>query len=68
MAELIIKDMKLYHEIVDSYNFKTEQLHIDLVAAVSNFHKVQDDMTKECENTLRPQPGQQGIQAVQIGP
>ena len=47
MAELIIKDMQLYHEIVDSYSFKTEQLHIDLVAAVNNFHKVQDDMTKE---------------------
>ena len=47
LAELIIKDMQLYHEIVDSYNFKTEQLHIDLVAAVNNFHKVQDDITKE---------------------
>ena len=47
MAELIIKDMQLYNEIVDSYSFKTEQLHIDLVATVNNFHKVQDDMTKE---------------------
>ena len=47
MAELIIKDMQLYHETVDSYNFKTEQLHIDLVAAVNKFHKVQDDVTKE---------------------
>ena len=47
LAELIIKDMQLYHEIVDSYSFKTEQLHINLVAAVNNFHKVQDDMTKE---------------------
>ena len=44
MAELIIKDMQLYHEIVNSYSFKTEQLHIDLVAAVNNFHKVQDDI------------------------
>ena len=47
MAELIMKDMQLYHQIIDSYNFKTEQLHIDLVAAVNNFHKVQDDVTKE---------------------
>ena len=47
MAELIIKDMQLYHEIVDSYNFKTEKLHIDLMAAVNNFYKVQDDVTKE---------------------
>ena len=47
MAELIIKDMQLYHEIVDSCSFKTEQLHIDLVAAVKNFYKVQDDVTKE---------------------
>ena len=47
MAELIIKGMQLYHEIVDSYNFKTKQLHIVLVAAVNNFYKVQDDVAKE---------------------
>ena len=25
MTELIIKDMQLYHEVVDRYSFKTEQ-------------------------------------------
>ena len=46
MAELIIEDMKLYNTIVESYDFKTEQLHIDLMAAVNNFHKVEDDVQK----------------------
>ena len=43
LAELIIEDMKLYNAIVESYDFKTEQLHIDLMAAVNNLHKVDDD-------------------------
>ena len=47
LAELITEDMKLYEEIVGNYDFQTEQLHIDLVAAVNNFHKVEDDMDKE---------------------
>ena len=47
MAELIINDMQLYHEIVNRYNFKTEKLRIDLMSAVINFHKVQDDVTEE---------------------
>ena len=46
LAELIIKNMELYNEVVESYAFKTEQLHIDLVAAVNNFHKIEDDMEK----------------------
>ena len=46
LAELIIRDMELYNEVVESYDFQTEQLHIDLVAAVNNFHKVEDDMDK----------------------
>ena len=46
LAELIIRDMEMYEGIVGGYDFKTEQLHIDLVAAVNNFHKVEDDMDK----------------------
>ena len=37
----------MYHEIVESYNSKTEQLHIDLVYAVNSFHKVNDDVNKK---------------------
>ena len=47
LAELIIKDMQLYEEVISSYSFKTEELHIDLVAAVNNFHKVQEEETKK---------------------
>ena len=47
LAELIIKDMQLYHEIVYCCNFKTDQLHINLMAAVNNFHEAQDDVIKE---------------------
>ena len=47
MTELINIDLQLYHEIVCSSNFKTELLHVDLVAAVNNFHKLQHDVTKE---------------------
>ena len=47
MAELITKDMQLYHEIKEINNLKTEQLHISLVAAVNSFHKFKDDVNKE---------------------
>ena len=46
LAELITRYMKMYEEIVDGYDFKTEQLHIDLVAAVNTSHKAEDDMDK----------------------
>ena len=46
LAELIIRDMERYKEIVGGYDFKTEQLHMDLMDAVNNFHKVEDDMDK----------------------
>ena len=39
--------MQLCHEVVDSYSFKTEQMHIDLMATVNNFHKVQDGVTRD---------------------
>ena len=39
--------MQLYHEVLSSYNFKTEQLHIDLVAAVNKFHKINADVNQE---------------------
>ena len=47
LAELIIEDMKLYNSVVESYDFRTEQTHIDLMAAVNNFHKVEDDIRKD---------------------
>ena len=42
-----MEDMKAYNTIVESYDFKTEQLRIDLNAAVMNLHKVKDHVVKE---------------------
>ena len=39
--------MQLYEEVLSTYCFKTKELHIDLVAAVNNFHKVQEEDKKE---------------------
>ncbi len=47
MAQLVIDDMHLYEEVVESYDFRTEAVHIDLIAAVQNFHKVKEDVVKE---------------------
>ena len=52
LSELIIKDMQLYEEVISNYCFKTEELNIDLVAAVNNFHKVQEEETKELFDKL----------------
>ena len=39
--------MKLYNSIVESYDFKTEEVHINLMSAVQNFHKVEDHVIKK---------------------
>ena len=39
--------MQLYEEMISYYCFKTEELHIDLVAAVNNFLKVQEEYMKK---------------------
>ena len=47
LGEEILEDMRAYTTIVESYNFKTEQLHIDLNAAVMNLHKVKDHVDRK---------------------
>ena len=42
-----MEDRKLYQSIIESYDFKTEEIHLDLMAAVNNLHKVNDDKVKE---------------------
>jgi len=38
--------MKLYNEVVGSYDFKTERLHMDVVAAVNNLQRLTEDEEK----------------------
>ena len=47
LGEEILEDMRAYNAIVESYDFKTEQLRIDLKAAVMNLHMVKDHVVKE---------------------
>ena len=47
LGEEILEDMRAYNAIVESYDFKTEQLRIDLNAAVMNLHKVKGHVVKE---------------------
>ena len=47
MGEEILEDIQAYNTILESYDFKTEQLRIDLNAAVMNLHKVKDHVVKE---------------------
>ena len=43
LAELILSDIDLFNRVMGEYDFETEKLHIDLMAAVNNLHKVTDD-------------------------
>ena len=47
LGEEILEDIRAYNSIVESYDFKTEQLRIDFNAAVMNLHKVKDHVVKE---------------------
>ena len=47
MREEILEDVRAYNTIVESYDFKTEQLFIYLNASVMNLHKVKDPVVKE---------------------
>ena len=47
LGEEILEDMHAYNSIVERYEFQTEQLRIDLNAAVMNLHKVKDHVFKE---------------------
>ena len=47
LAELILSDIELFNRVMGEYDFETEKLHIDLMAAVNNLHKVTDDEKKE---------------------
>ena len=40
LADLIMEDKRLYEEVINSYDFKTEKVRINLVAAIQNLHKV----------------------------
>ena len=47
LASAIIEDMRLLQEVMGEYDFKTEKLHIDLVAAANNLHRVNDDVINQ---------------------
>ena len=47
LAELILEDKRLYEEVIGSYDFKTEEVRINLAAAVRNFNRVTDIVDKK---------------------